>query len=152
MGQDNVVPRRINKVDGAAGEVMESSGAGVAEVWVQKLESYVLATTRDMTAASGVVGYTGVGFQPTCIIVIACIDGSYEFSIGIVDSAGDDRSIHAPTNATWQEQTEFLYFDRGGGDEHYAVFTSFDTDGFTLTWTKVNNPGGNAQLRFLCLR
>lgn len=33
MGQDNTVPRRINKVEGAAGEVMVSSGPGVVESW-----------------------------------------------------------------------------------------------------------------------
>jgi len=33
MGQDNTVPRRINRVEGAAGEVILSGGAGVLETW-----------------------------------------------------------------------------------------------------------------------
>ena len=33
MGQDNTVPRRINRVEGAVDEVMISGGPGVCEHW-----------------------------------------------------------------------------------------------------------------------
>ena len=33
MGQKNTVPRRINRVEGAAGQIIVSQGPGVLEAW-----------------------------------------------------------------------------------------------------------------------
>ncbi len=152
MGQDNVVPRRINKVEGAAGQVIVSGGAGVVETWEQKKQSYVLSTTRDMTAASADVGYTGVGFQPTCIIIIACIDGSYQFTVGLVNRGGNDKSVSTTSATNWFKQEEFIKIATGGGKNQLGNHLSFDSDGFTLRWVKQLLPVGIAQLKFLCLR
>ena len=54
MGQDNTVPRRINKAEGAAGQVMVSGGPGVNESWADPTkEFFVPVTWEDNGAWSG---------------------------------------------------------------------------------------------------
>ena len=72
MGQDNEVPRRINNVEGALGQVMQSQGPGVVEKWSNPSDLGVdyglsfLGTVTGVAAApkfqcSGLIGF-GDGF------------------------------------------------------------------------------------------
>lgn len=118
------------------------------------LTSKIITATRDMTAGSGSVAYTGVGFQPTAILAIGIIQGgSYYSSLGVVDSTGSssDTSIQFGT-AGGANQASLLKISTAGSTEQTADFTSFDADGFTLAWTKTGSPTGTAYLTFLCFK
>lgn len=56
MGQDNEVPRRINRAEGAAGQLMVSRGPGVTEVW-----SSVINLLELITADHTYAGFTCLG-------------------------------------------------------------------------------------------
>lgn len=51
MGQENTSPRKINKVEGAAGQVMKSGGPGVVETW--GYEDYGLSFEGIVTGLAG---------------------------------------------------------------------------------------------------
>ena len=64
MGQDNAVPRRINRVEGVLGQVMKSGGAGVVEAW--GYDDYGLSFEGTVTGIAGAPnfqcsGLTGFG-------------------------------------------------------------------------------------------
>ena len=59
------------------------NAAGTAPEWATGLS--IISATRAMTAASGNVAYTGVGFLPRSLLVVAALDPT-SISIGI--SAG----------------------------------------------------------------
>lgn len=54
------------------------SGTGAQSV----LQSKVISFTRDLTAATGSVAYTGVGFKPTCLVAIAYVNATTTFTVG----------------------------------------------------------------------
>lgn len=122
-----------------------------------RLKSKLIAATRDMTASSGDVAYTGVGFMPTAIMAIASTGSSggapaTPMSIGFTDSseiAGNVSSVGVDTFAVEGNYLILLY---QGANFQYANISSFDADGFTLTWTKGSSPTGTAHIRFLCFR
>lgn len=119
-----------------------------------RLKSKVIVATRDLTAASGDVSYTGVGFTPTSIICMGNIDGSANtISIGAADSAKSASSLEKDSNGYFYKNDILGRFSTGVGSAFQnAAVKSFDADGFTITWTKVGSPTGTAGLIFLCFR
>lgn len=113
--------------------------------------SKVIASTRDLTAATGSVAYTGVGFKPSKIIAF----GNLNFSIGSFgfgDSARTVRAVHNTGGGTsFYGSTALLLFETASNNYQVCGIDSYDSDGFTLGWTKVNTPTGTANLFFLCL-
>lgn len=110
------------------------------------LSSKVISFTRASNATTGSVAYTGVGFTPTSIIFLsAAIDfsvGTTMFFMGVTDSskAGGSATIDTSTVAT----TYILGFGDGANPSttgQTATLTSYDADGFTLSWTKHGSPG-----------
>jgi hypothetical protein len=116
------------------------------------LKSKVIGTTRDLTTASGNQAITGVGFQPTCVIMLAMLSSSYA-SVGFADSGKVARCVNtAAAGSGWDWSTSLgLIFSSSGNYQRGAV-NSYDSDGFTIAWTKTGSPTGTAQLFFLCLR
>lgn len=121
----------------------------------------IVIGSRDMTAASGQVAYTGIGFKPSYITCIACPSTDRRFSIGCVDgnlggAFGQDNAatINRFRTSIGAGASEGLIW--GGDpltvDSQYAYFVSFDTDGFTLQWDKTGSPTGNNQMVFTCFK
>lgn len=120
-----------------------------------RLKSIIIAATRDMTAASGNVAYTGVGFQPTSVIAIASINATLVASWGFVDSALTDygRSLLSlGTNGNHYVNQNLIYLALDTSNNQQAYVASYDADGFTLTWTKTGSPTGTGTLSFICYK
>lgn len=140
---------------GAADLKFFMNAAGTAPEW--HAGAKVLVSDRD-TAAVGAptdVSYTTVGFKPSVIIVIACIDDTVVASWGFCSAAGGSGRIctnrEGVANA-YQYGTDLCALYIGAGAHQKAVIKSYDADGFTLTWTKTGSPTGTAVLFFLCFR
>ena len=124
------------------------------------LTSKIITSTRDMTAASGDVAYTGVGFTPTVIIAFThIITTTVFFSYGFCDSALNQAYIHDHGAVTCSEDAIYNIIGQSNTNSkpsqqgQLAKVKSFDADGFTLTWTKNTTPGaGTINLFFLCLK
>jgi len=118
-----------------------------------KLTSKVKVETRDMGAASGDVSYTGYGFEPTCLIVFACFTDVADIaSWGFADSAMTNRCIRQIYVPAFYPGVTLVDAYIGVGNRQYATLTSYDADGFTLTWTKTGTPTGILSLQVLALR
>lgn len=104
--------------------------------------------TRAMTAASGDVAYTGVGFQPKGLIILA-ISG-LKLSWGIGDSSLTEYSTMltiSPTSEGGGNST--IVHIKTGSDWQWAQLKSMDADGFTLTWNKGGTPSGTMIMQVL---
>jgi len=118
-----------------------------------RLASKFISFSRDGTASTGDVSYTGVGFKPTSIGFFSCVQGTSYWSHGFVDSAKSGYCIfgNGAGNA-YQTSSPISYSNQSSWAQLGAV-KSFDTDGFTLTWTKVGSvPAGTIVLNAICYR
>lgn len=122
-----------------------------------RLASKVISSTRNLTTATGDVAYTGVGFTPTSIIVFSALSDA--MSVGVADSAKTGGGLSHKAATAYYSMVGAGYganvlisCDQGANNYHTASVKSYDADGFTLTWTKVNSPTGTLELVFLCFR
>ena len=101
--------------------------------------AFMKSETRAMTAASGDVSYTGYGFKPSVLFLLAGKGSTKIWSIGIafwtssIVLAGQggisaDRIYTASGYLCTLWETDSKY--------QLATIKSMDADGFTLTWTK----------------
>ncbi len=121
------------------------------------LTSKTGSLSRDPSASSGSVSYTGVGFVPTsCRFDFSASDGSTAVTIatGYTDSSKAGRAYSAAVNTTTPSASNkvgaFAIIISGPGDNQAAnnstaTLSSYDSDGFTLAWTKNNSPLAGAQ-------
>lgn len=101
--------------------------------------------------ATGTQAITGVGFQPTAIIFLLLQTGSLEMSIGFDDATTAECIFNNGT--TWATNTTYSLYDYESATELYTgKVNSFDTDGFTIGWTRSSTPTGVLQIHYLALR
>lgn len=114
--------------------------------------------TRDMSAASGNVSYTSVGFKPSLVLFFAQagVNKAGAFSDGAdngtthVSRRGDGSYLAGVLN--WAA-TESIYILVGNtGDIQKAYIVSMDSDGFTLTWTKSVSPAETINCYYIAFR
>lgn len=107
--------------------------------------------TRDLTAASGDVSYTGIGFTPSRILFIGGISDSISWG---VDSITEKNCCNIYLGAAISVSNNYSIIARTSASSNYqrAVVSSFDSDGFTLTWTKNNSPTGTATWQYFAMK
>lgn len=113
--------------------------------------SKLITITRDLSLATGSVAYAGVGFTPTSLQIIGVVDSTASGSQGCADStlAGSSvTSMAGGTRYNWATQPFAMAID--GSNYQAATLTSYDADGFTLSWTKTGAPTGVATFHVLC--
>ncbi len=117
---------------GAANTKLFMNAGATAPEWAAGIKT--IAFTRDMQAATGNVAYTGAGFKPVAIIIVAGIDG--EVSIGWSESSASARGCIqiAPAAHQGNFRTFVVYVADGGGQFQDAIMSSWDSDGITLAW------------------
>ncbi|CAB4187281.1 hypothetical protein UFOVP1155_14 [uncultured Caudovirales phage] len=127
--------------------------ASQALVMQLPMRAKTIPGTRDMTAVTGSVAYTGVGFKPRKITALACVIGTLPQSFGVGDVANQcfmQVGTSYGYNATAPSFLIGINSTTAGAGQIFAI-TSMDTDGFTGTWTKVATPAaGTCTLEFFC--
>lgn len=99
--------------------------------------------TRSMVLASGTQTVTGIGFKPVAIFWMANHGSSGQHSWGFDDASAprvlcDSHQLTADTYV--YNQTISIYNQGGGGSYYVGKINSFDSDGFTVGWTKIGAP------------
>lgn len=112
----------------------------------------VITSTRDMTAGSGDVAYTGVGFKPSLIIFQGAVDASQVAGWGVVDAASKHHVSYDNLGNYYQAGPGWAFIIIGGSMYQGATLKTFDADGFTLTWTKSGSPSGTIKFSATCFR
>lgn len=133
---------------GTTGLFLKTLGAAASSPAWAEVKKFVV-TTRDITAASGTQVVTGAGFTPRSAIIIAAVDGVNSFSIGYSES-GNHYAIYDQTGAGTDtiygvDTVQSIHITQSGGT-HTGSFTSFNSDGGVITWTKTSSPTGTARL------
>lgn len=120
------------------------------------LQIFVGNGSRDITAATGSQTVSGVGFQPRAIIILATCDGNTRgASWGLSDGLKSYCMSWQGIDAYQQITTSYLIqvLESGGTPGQYATIGNFNSDGFSLNWTKVGAPGaGTLEYIYLALR
>jgi len=135
---------------GAANLKMFMNAGATAPEWANGIK--VGTFTRDMATASGDVGYTGVGFKPGLVILIAALnDVATLWSVGF-----SDGTTHGGMNQNYVPVmyigTIPIYIRKASGDYQYAPTATMDADGFTLPWSKAGTPTGTIIVNYIALR
>lgn len=129
------------------GTQLKTMGRSIAK------RSKVIVSTRNMTAASGSVAYTGAGFTPRKITAYAGVSSTRPQSVGVGDVA---NMMAVSTGSTAAADsivaTSLIYLaSTTAGAVQYAGIASMDANGFTLNWTKYGTTAaGTADLTFFC--
>jgi hypothetical protein len=93
--------------------------------------------TRNLATASGSQVITGMGFIPTAVAIFGSNGGTETMCQGVMSaSAQGCVSMTNATETTSAFTDRVINIDNGGADLSQADYASFDSDGFTLTWTK----------------
>ncbi len=112
--------------------------------------------TRDMSVAAGTQAVTGLGFKPSSVIMLACVSGAVGMlSFGLQQSTNancifDYYNVAANTWSISAGNAAFMF--HSSGNAYYGKISSFDTDGFTFTWSKTGSPTGTITVYFLAQR
>jgi hypothetical protein len=137
---------------GSANEKLFTDAAGTGLDW--DFGRYCGSFTRGMTTASGDVSYTGVGFKPSSIIFIYFLDGG-SFGQGV-----DDGTTHKTAYVYGVPLTGYSnvvnhsigLYTSAGTDGQKGYIKTWDSDGFTITWTKINSPTGTGEIYYMAYR
>lgn len=132
---------------GAAGQFFRMNVGATAPEWVNgAFNNKLLSHTRTLDAADGDVSYTGYGFRPTALIILAGFGGGAPLSVGFGDVNLAEMCLYnaPPSAAEWTRFTistnTIVYMQTSTGNYAVAVLKTLDADGFTLTWTKTGTP------------
>jgi len=105
--------------------------------WATAPTNKLLTHTRALGAADGDVAYTGYGFQPRALIIVAATTA---ISVGIGDVNLAEYCIYvrdAASGVVGGSANIIDILDNSAAEGSRAVLKTLDADGFTLTWTKV---------------
>lgn len=137
---------------GSANQKKFMNAAGTAPEW--SFGFYLGSFSRSMTASSGDVSYTGVGFKPSVIIFLSVLttvsmsigfdDGSSSYVVLDYNSSGNSHAQSTTPKSIW------LWYS--AGNYQAMKVKTMDVDGFTGTWTKTGSPTGTGIIYYLALR
>ena len=135
---------------GAANLKKFMNAAGTAPEWANGIK--VGTFTRDMAAASGNVGYTGVGFKPSCILLVGGITGTYVYTIGLSDGTNLNVAYYTAADTIAIHGDTYIIAAYPSGAGQLGALAAMGADGFTLTWTKDGNPTGTLRGNYVAFR
>jgi hypothetical protein len=106
--------------------------------------SKILTFTRNLTTATGTQTVTGAGFTPSLVLFMATISGVNTFSLGYDNGSGAATSYCIQLNtATWVVTSNAsIIITSGAGAFQVGFISSFNSDGFVVSWTKTGSPTG----------
>lgn len=119
-----------------------------------RLKTKVIQITRDLSTAGGDVSYTGVGFKPSALFVMASMNAN-QVSWGVSDSTGTDFvqariASGAFATASGTLGSPIVFYEVSSGNYQTATVKTYDADGFTLTWARTGSPTGTLTCTVLC--
>jgi hypothetical protein len=106
----------------------------------------IVSSTRDTTTASGTQAITGAGFRPKGLSVKMAVSGdtSTRFSTGDYDGTTHSCIYYNVSAAKFGISNSYVIVaqDAAGTTQYLGAISSLDSDGATITWTKVGSPTG----------
>lgn len=107
----------------------------------------------DSATATGTQAITGVGFTPQVIIIFG---GNAGVGVGSASWGLDDGTSHVIYDQhqiaanTYKVSTSIAIYDvHSSGNTYTGIINSFDSDGFTIGWTKTGSPTGTLRYEYI---
>lgn len=110
--------------------------------------------TRDSSIASGNQSITGVGFKPFALLINSGASGSIPAaSWGASDgtAANDVCQVQLSGGNMAYTAGVLVYYEESGISLYTGSISSFDADGFTITWTKFGSPVGLIGMTYVAM-
>lgn len=118
------------------------------------LKTKIISTTRDTSIASGNQTITGVGFTPKAAIILVNKNTTHETSVGFSDGS-THGAIHDYYNENssygWGQSSSAVFIVQSLNVYYAGVFSSFNSDGGVITWTKYGSKTGTVTFSILFL-
>lgn len=119
----------------------------------------LVTTTRDISTASGNQTITGAGFTPRLVLIMASLGQTTGgLSIGFDDGTNRYALVNEGliTGMQWNKSTSnsLEIWSNAGTPNAGATgyFSSFNSDGGVIAWTKSGSASGTATLMFLFIK
>ena len=109
------------------------------------------AFTRDVSAASGSVAYTGVGFSPRALLFSFSRPGSTSVGWGYATPSNVGNTACYGANVWITDSTYCMRAYTDAANAQAAAVASWDSDGFTLTWTKTGTLSGIIDVTYFAI-
>ncbi len=136
---------------GAANLRLFMNAGATAPEWANGMK--LITSTRAMDAATGDVAYTGVGFKPSMVLNISCVNSTAIMNIGIKAGADKFNLADYGSGTYFGGIGAFIRLYESSTKYQSAELSAYDADGFTLSWTRAGvTAAGTAVLAFLCFR
>ena len=154
---DIVIASALNTLDrlakGSANQKLFMNAAGTLPEWGSPI--YTGYTTRDSAVATGTQAVTGVGFKPSIVIAFSSVVNTSEVSIGSDMGSGVNGCVY--NNASnvlgkWGPVSHLVQMQEDASKAYYCDISAMDADGFTLSWTRVDDPTGTIEIYYLAIR
>ena len=131
----------------------DTSLTGNADMAYANARFKVGSFTRNVATASGTAAVTGVGFTPKAIIFGSGMTASSVGScIGVDDGTTRGGFQFVSPNNFLSTAFSIYVAPTATSDYNTGIVSTFDVDGFTISWTKVGSPTGTATVWYLALR
>jgi hypothetical protein len=126
---------------GAANSTMFMNSAGTSPEWANGLYAGYITRGMTDTGAPTDVNYTGLPFKPSALILSMSL-GNASISVGFADASNSYVQViyGAATTYYHPNDSTCIWILEESGKEQKASLKTFNSDGFTLTWTKVGSP------------
>lgn len=112
--------------------------------------------TRDTSTATGTQAVTGVGFKPIAAVFFATQDSTAGEASWGMDAGSGPNSIldnYSSTANSYANGSVSIYDQESTTTNNYqGTVSSFDNDGFTISWTKAGSPTGTLKISYIVWR
>jgi hypothetical protein len=142
--------------DSVLGHIKIGAGLSIDAGGVAVATGFKVGTfTRDTSLASGTQAITGVGFKPRVVLFLASISGAVgEMSIGLDDLVTPTTLLdnYGGSANSYSNNPVSISLNQNNVATYKGVISSFDNDGFTLSWTKAGAKTGTMSVSYLAIR
>ena len=137
LAYDTTLPATIS-TSGATGSAVTSARRD--HVHAGSLQSKIVQFSRTASAGAGDQAISGAGFTPTTVQVMGVVNDQAKGTWGWGDSdLGETAVTMKGATPVYFGYDDMLMLLGTSPNQMYAVLKSLDSDGCTLTWTKVNS-------------
>jgi len=141
-----------NLAAGTAGMFLKTLGAAANPAWAYAPIFKIGADDRNETTASGTQAVTGTGFTPRFVFFFGANPTSQRHFFGMSDGTSQ-VSIYTFDSTQYMNHTVAACIRTNEATNYNtATLTSFDANGFTLTWVKTGSPTGTMRFMWLAIQ
>ncbi len=135
------------------------TGGGIAALTASQLFGIIDDVTRfkigtftHPLASTGDQSITGIGFQPSVVLFLASQAGVETLGVSIATGTAGYQTILKPNGLVYPATGMICQIYSSYGNGGYSTAWTFDSDGFTITWSSNGTSAGDGTIYYLAMR